>query len=841
MTKSSFSSLHYPELLLPVGNENMCLAAIHNGADAVYIGVPQFNARGRGQDFSLPQLKEMIDLCHLYGVKVHLALNVLIFEQEIATIHQLLYDLIALGPDAFIVQDLGLASLIRAISPDMVLHGSTQMTVTNAEAMDLLEDLSLKRFVLGREVSMKEMKLIQQQTDKELEVFVHGALCVAYSGQCFTSEGIGGRSANRGQCAQSCRLPYDLIVDGVKKDLGDKRYLVSPQDLCGLDEVPELIKIGIQSFKIEGRLKSPEYVAQTAQAYYQARSQELTSSQKNELTDNLAKTYSRGLFSGWLHGVDHQQLVEGTYSAHRGLKCGTVIKKEKFSLHIETEMNLVPGQGLLFVWENKEIGAKITKVTQRRSQQVEVSLWTVQGKLSMEQQIPLQASVYLNSDAQLDKQLQQSFQLKEKQKKIPLNFVFSGKEGTPLTLKVSDGQHNVVVESPSLLVKAEQTPLKKLYLQEIFSALGGSCYKADQFKWEALALKEQLFLHQRELKTLKKMSIDQLNQLRMQPKIWTTKPIQPSLSYQKMNLISDQKQLNLLLRKKNQVISLLDFVEKYPSYRGRLGNIILDYEFGKDYESSIQLLRKAGLCVGMATTRILKPQEHHHLKLIERLNPDMILVRNLGALAYFKNRLSSLRLHGDFSLNATNHMTVDYLIGKGLSCICASYDLSASQLKDLLAFYSHDCSQIEVTLHQYLPLFHMEHCVYAAFMSTGSSFRDCGRPCEKHHVELKDYYGNTHVLKADAECRNTMFQGKAQSAAFVIEELIKLGVQQFRLEFLDEEGELFQQKIMTYSQLLHGERPSPQILKSLNTLEHYGVHEGTLIVKDPYKDRKKSS
>ncbi|MBC7457284.1 MAG: U32 family peptidase, partial [Bdellovibrionaceae bacterium] len=255
------------ELLLPVGHKEMALAAIHNGADAIFVGFPGFNARGRSYDHELTELQEIIETCHLYGVKVNLAFNIVIFENELDQVVEAIKKVLPLKPDALIVQDLGLVSLIRQIAPNQVIHGSTQMTVTNDLAIELLSDLNIKRFVLGRENSLSEIKLIKKSTEKELEVFVHGALCVSYSGQCFTSESIGGRSANRGQCAQSCRFSYDLIVDGEKKNTVDRDYLVSPQDLCGIAEIPELMEIGVNSFKVEGRLKSPEYVASVASSY----------------------------------------------------------------------------------------------------------------------------------------------------------------------------------------------------------------------------------------------------------------------------------------------------------------------------------------------------------------------------------------------------------------------------------------------------------------------------------------------------------------------------------------------------------------------------------------------
>ena len=230
------------ELLLPVGNIHMAMAAIHNGADAVYVGMPGFNARGRSHDHSLDELAEIIRVCHLHDVKVHVAFNIIIFQNELKQAVNALISLIKLHPDALIVQDLGLVRIIKQIAPDQIVHASTQMTITNHEAIELLEDLDIKRFVLGRENNINEIETIKSKTNKELEVFVHGALCVAYSGQCFTSEVLGGRSANRGQCAQSCRFDYEIFVDGKKKDLVDQKYVVSPKIYVVLMNFQDLFK-----------------------------------------------------------------------------------------------------------------------------------------------------------------------------------------------------------------------------------------------------------------------------------------------------------------------------------------------------------------------------------------------------------------------------------------------------------------------------------------------------------------------------------------------------------------------------------------------------------------------
>jgi putative protease len=248
----------------PAGDFDALRAAVANGADAVYFGLIAFNARHRATNFTRESLPEVMQYLHRHNVKGYLTFNVLIFSDELAEAVELLKEIAAAKVDAVIVQDLGLALLIQHLAPDLHVHGSTQMTLTEPRGVEFVKnELGVRRVVLARELSTKDIGAISQATDTPLEVFIHGALCVAYSGQCLTSEALGGRSANRGQCAQACRLPYELIVDGQVKDLGDKAYLLSPQDLAAYDLVDDLVKLGVSCFKIEGRLKSSQYVAAT--------------------------------------------------------------------------------------------------------------------------------------------------------------------------------------------------------------------------------------------------------------------------------------------------------------------------------------------------------------------------------------------------------------------------------------------------------------------------------------------------------------------------------------------------------------------------------------------------
>src|SRR6476469_1166029 len=271
-----------PELLAPAGHWDCAKAAVENGADAIYFGLDRFNARMRSQNFTEADLPKLMEFLHRRGVKGYVTLNTLIFPKELAEAEQYLRAIIAAGVDAVIVQDVGICRLIRAISADFPIHVSTQMTITSAAGVEFARELGCNLVVLARECSLQEIEKIQasQKADQvsepgesspraalPLEVFVHGALCVAYSGQCLTSEALGGRSANRGECAQACRMPYELISDGNLVPLGDRKYLLSPQDLAGLDVLPELARVGVASLKIEGHLKSPEYVANITRVY----------------------------------------------------------------------------------------------------------------------------------------------------------------------------------------------------------------------------------------------------------------------------------------------------------------------------------------------------------------------------------------------------------------------------------------------------------------------------------------------------------------------------------------------------------------------------------------------
>ena len=354
-----------PELLAPAGDWECARAAVENGADAIYFGLEKFNARMRAQNFTEADLPRLMEFLHRRGVKGYVTFNILVFENELEEAEQFLRGIIAAGTDAAIVQDVGICRLIRALSDDFPIHVSTQMTVTSAGGVDFARQLGCNLVVLARECSLKEIEQIQRAGgvggQLPLEVFVHGALCVAYSGQCLTSEALGGRSANRGECAQACRLPYELIADGQPVPLGDRKYLLSPQDLAGLEVLPELVRLRVASLKIEGRLKSPEYVASITRLYRQKLDQIASAGRADTTVTEgdryeMEMAFSRGLYTGWFGGTNNMKYLVASANADDNFdwQLGTT-GKVQYGLVAQYAGNIDTAGSMGFESDNNEV------------------------------------------------------------------------------------------------------------------------------------------------------------------------------------------------------------------------------------------------------------------------------------------------------------------------------------------------------------------------------------------------------------------------------------------------------------------------------------------------------
>lgn len=351
------------ELLSPAGDFECVKAAVQNGADAIYVGASSFSARASADNFSLDELKEVINYAHIRNVKVHLALNTLIKNDEFSDAISIAEKAYEYGIDAIIAQDLGLASTLISAFPKLPIHASTQMTIHNIRGVKALERMGIKRVVLARELSISEIEYICRNSDVEIETFVHGALCISYSGQCLFSSMVGGRSANRGKCAQACRLPYQLLQNN---KVVDKGYLLSPRDLCGLDFLPALIEAGVTSFKIEGRLKSPEYVA-TVTRIYRKYIDLYFSSNPYEINEkdrkDLLQVFNRGNFSaGHLDKEPNLNLVFKEKQNNMGIYIGNVANYNAKKGHVTLNLNDKIAIGDFITFENEPTKYRISEL-----------------------------------------------------------------------------------------------------------------------------------------------------------------------------------------------------------------------------------------------------------------------------------------------------------------------------------------------------------------------------------------------------------------------------------------------------------------------------------------------
>jgi putative protease len=819
-----------PELLAPAGDWECVKAAVENGADAIYFGLDRFNARMRAQNFTESDLPGLMDFLRRRGVKGYVTFNTLVFANEMAEAEQFLRALIAAGVDAAIVQDVGICRLIRMLSPDFPIHASTQMTVTSAAGVEFARELGCSLVVLARECSVREIETINRSPARSLplEVFVHGALCVAYSGQCLTSEALGGRSANRGECAQACRMPYDLVCDGQPVPLGDRRYLLSPRDLAGLEVLPDLVRAGVASLKIEGRLKSPEYVANITQVYRRALDKLLTepgavARVAAESRYDLEMAFSRGLHTGWFGGADNQRLVHARFGKKRGVYLGTVrrVQGEKVFVHLEAPLKA--GDGIVFDSghpDAEEEGGRVYRVESAGGSAGSPRvLGFGRGDVDFNR-IHVGDRIWKTSDPELDRRLRQSYAGETPRFRRPLALEVHGRAAGPMTLIGRDEEGRVArVDSSLPLAKAQTRPLTPEKLREQLGRLGGTVFQLGVLR---NLLEGDVILPASELNRMRRELVAQLEVLRARPRKWTVgagRMPERGLRTGAARPGAGEAELIVLTRNLAQLEAAISC---------QVRTIYCEFEDPKKYREAVSRFRQSAAArppgaIFAAPPRIFKSGDDWILRQVRSCDADGYLARNYDDLKFF----ADCRRVGDFSFNVANGLAADYFKNHfGLERLTASYDLNILQLEALLQ--SAPPEWFEITIHQHMPMFHMEHCVFCAFLSSGTDYTNCGRPCDKHTVQLRDRVGVEHPLKADAGCRNTVFNGRAQTGAEYAARLQALGARWFRIEFVNESAEEVARTVARYRSLLRGELSGAQLWRELKLHNQLGVTRGPM-------------
>ncbi|GFH60376.1 hypothetical protein CTEN210_16852 [Chaetoceros tenuissimus] len=689
-----------PEVMAPCGGFPQLKAAVANGADSIYLGLSAFSARARASNFSPSELHEAVKLCHQSGVKVYVALNVLVFQNELEEVAKWIQVCDKANVDALIVQDIGVTKLAQKIAPNLEIHASTQQTVTNTDGVMYAKNRGgANRVVLGRELSIEEIKAVTrdievlEDDEVEVETFVHGALCVSYSGQCFSSEAWGGRSANRGQCAQACRLPYGLIQNGELKDLQDMSYLLSPQDLCGLDQVEDLVRAGVSCLKIEGRLKDENYVAATTRAYRNAVDEAWTKIQKERgiqassrtrlldshetiTKEDLTQLFSRGqdedndgLTPGFFEGSKHQRLVRGRNPRHRGVHIGRVVRgsSPRNGLLIANDEyinTLKRGDGIVVdrgMPQELELGGPIFDVQDmqdgttliRFSKGVEKE-WKKtddearRGLGTRRPLAPPNAHVWRTSDSAIDKKMKKLIEAAPPRSSVSVEVI--GKLNGPIQVKIHDTVNGItgVGQSEGILIEPEKRGLDEKSIFKAIGTLGNTEFTLPEDN-------SGIDLSNLELNTwcpiswIKKARQQAVEGLLNQSKIISTEEIAnmsddledyDNQSDLVSSIILDSKKAkqeidsnvsppSLAVLARNQ--AQVEALCEMIESGSFIDEIIIDFLEIDGIRDAVNTIRKvAGAKVVLATPRIIKPGEEGIWKVLLRLEPDGLLIRSSG-------------------------------------------------------------------------------------------------------------------------------------------------------------------------------------------------------------------
>ena len=625
------------ELLAPAGNKEALVAAVMAGCDAVYLGGKSFGARAFSSNFTNEEIVEAINYCHLYGVRVYVTVNTLIYEKEVDEFLEYIEFIHKNNVDAIIIQDLGMFDLVRKTFPNLEIHSSTQMHIHNLDGTQLMEKLGVKRVVLARETSIDEIEYIKKRTNIELEVFIHGALCISYSGQCLMSSLIGGRSGNRGACAGSCRLKYDVIDDDGNK-LNKGEYPLSTKDLNSLENVGKLIDVGVDSLKIEGRMKSPEYVYMVVSLYrkaiddyYEKRYVEI----KEDDLIKLKKIFNRNFTKGFLFNVDNNDLINGYRPNHMGVLIGNVVGYQRGMVEFNLRDKLTIGSGLRVIGKKNDVGISVNDVYIRNKLVKKAKAGdTIKIKVNSRVMVGDKVVVTVDKDVidEIDELIDDGL------RKVNISGKFIGHIGEVASLTISDG-NNVVCVYGSVVDKSINRPVDKEVIKKKLNKLGETVYRFEKLE---ILIDEDIFISLKEINELRRIAIMKLNEKRLY----------------KIDFKKNKYEIDLPDFKRERLVTCL--VNNDTKFKK------LDSKY--DIVYSMEKMDKTILKV---------PRVIHDYNNID----GWLLVGEVGAFNKLKN------IDTDFSLNVVNSYTVAFLHSLGARKITLSYELNDSQIKDIIDGY----------------------------------------------------------------------------------------------------------------------------------------------------------
>lgn len=742
------------ELLSPVGEWDSLVAAVQNGANAVYFGANEFNARMNSKNFDREELKKAIEYAKLRNVKTNLTLNILIKNNEFKSAMNLVKYAYECGIDAVIVQDLGLAKEIIKTFPDLDVHSSTQMTIYNLDGVKQIEKLGFKRCVLSRELTIDEIKYICKNTNIEIEVFIHGALCICYSGQCLMSSIIGGRSGNRGKCAGTCRLPYTLLKN---EQTVDKGYLLSSKDVCTLDILPELIEAGIKSFKIEGRMKSPEYVGLVTSIY--RKYIDLANSGKKYIVEEedrekLLQIFNRGGFStGYLKGKLGKEMMYKYKPNHIGVYVGKVLNynpnKGYVKLKLDNDLNLGDSIAIkdgsckiseLMIGNNN---IKLGKVGQT------VTVGRINGRIQAGDKVYKTVSINLNKEIE---------QVSSKENiKRPIDCKFIIKENIPISICVKDNITGITVEKIGKMPeKAQNAGITAERIKEQLSKLGNTVFKTDNIE---IDLGEKLITSISNINEIRREAISELEERILQTFIRENKNIIQN-DLESKNKYTNHPEVSVCLNNMSETLEYDKIKEADNIY------IPLRFFINPKLKKQIQVLTNK-FNVYLLMPAISKSNyEKIDMREVLQNNIKGVVISNLSQVEQFKN----YKKIANYTLNITNNNTIHELEKLGITKYITSPEFEKETTKSLSSNL-----EKEVIVYGRTLLMTTEYCLIG-------TYKNCKGTCEEGTYKLKDRMGFEFPILTDRiNCNNMIYNSKTTSI-----EWKDLEINSIRIDILDE-------------------------------------------------------
>lgn len=785
-----------PEILAPAGSYDAFLAAVANGADAVYLGGKQFSARQSAANFSEEELKLAVEYGHLHGVKLFVTMNTLVDNGEMADALKYLSFLYEIGIDAVILQDIGLLYHIRTYLPEMPIFASTQMSIYNLDGVKFLAQLGMKRIILARELSLKQIKEICDASTIDIEIFAHGALCICYSGQCLMSSMIGSRSGNRGKCAQPCRLEYEL-VDGKGQVLSQKigAHLLSPKDLNTYDILPKVLETGVRSLKIEGRMKRPEYVGTVVKIYREALDLAWQNRpyEKEEAKNQLAQAFNRQFTTAFLEQNQGQDMMSFSRPNNRGVFLGRIekINSSDGYVTIKLAQSLCVGDGVA-VWVTKggREGFVVEEILQN-GRPIE------QGESGSCVQIKFPGKAFVGdrifktSDAKLLQAIMDTYRQTDR---IPLHFQLEAKIGEPLKVQCCDEQnHQVEYISDFIVVAAQKQPTTAQRIEEQLGRLGGSYF---YFAGVDIVAEENIMLPASVLNQCRRELVEQIKQARLAK--FARVPLAHMLDGVGLEKFARSLQVSTPKEKRNTPPAMPKLAVLVGGYsQGEaLAQAGADFIYapGQFFRPELPA-KKEMLCRWAEKIKkdsipyISLPRVYHNeqsgyygnlLKEIKNSEIAGVLVPNLSGFQLLKEVDWQKEILGDWSLNVFNHSALLQLSQWGVKRAALSLELSLRQIEKFPA----SPMEKEVTVFGPMELMVSEYCVLGAVLGGRSAASVCTKPCmEKNSgYGLKDKAGFTFPVEVDECCRSHIFNSRDLCIVKELADLWKAGITVFRLD-----------------------------------------------------------